>query len=129
MATSGIHHLGLTVSDLDATADFFVACLGWKLVQEVPGYPAKFVTDGSAVFTLWQGDASATPFDRRANVGLHHVAIRVTDEQTLATLFQQVRDYPGVTVEFAPQSIGDGPAQHCMFLEPGGIRMELTWAP
>lgn len=129
MTTSGIHHLGLTVADLDVTTNFFVDCLGWKVVREVPEYPAKFVSDGSAVFTLWQGDDSAMAFDRRANVGLHHVAIQVPDEQALASLFQQVHDYPGVTVEFAPQPLGGGPSRHCMFLEPGGIRIELTWAP
>lgn len=129
MATSGIHHLGLSVSDLDKTAEFFTDCLGWKLVREVPDYPAKFVSNGAAFFTLWQADESAAPFDRKSSVGLHHVALKVTDEQELNSLFEKVRSYPGVTVEFAPKLMGEGPARHCIFFEPSGIRMEFVWAP
>lgn len=129
MATAGIHHLGLAVSQLDATAAFFVDCLGWKLAREVPAYPAKFVTDGTTLITLWQTEADAAPFDRRQHVGLHHMAIRIDGEQALRTLFERVRTWPGVTVEFAPQALHDGPARHCMFQEPSGLRMELIWTP
>lgn len=129
MATLGIHHLGLSVSNLDQTTAFFTDCLGWKIAREVPDYPAKFVTNGTAFFTLWQTNAAATPFDRRANVGLHHVAISVSDEAQLGKLFGKIQAYPGVKVEFAPEALGSGPAKHCMFFEPGGIRMELIWAP
>ena len=31
MKTQGIHHLGLTVSDLSASTEFFVKCLGWSV--------------------------------------------------------------------------------------------------
>ncbi|MFA7438613.1 VOC family protein [Castellaniella sp.] len=129
MATLGIHHLGLSVSDLDRTSAFFTDCLGWIVAREVPEYPARFVTNGTAFFTLWQADPAATPFDRRNHVGLHHVALAVSDEATLDALFAKVQAYPGVQVEFAPQPVRDGPARHCIFQEPGGIRMELFWAP
>ncbi len=129
MATLGIHHLGLSVPDLDKTSAFFTDCLGWKVARDVPGYPARFVTNGTAFFTLWQTSASATPFDRRNNVGLHHVALAVADEAQLESLFAKVQAYPGVTVEFPPQPVGEGPARHCIFCEPGGIRMEFFWAP
>ena len=39
--TQGLSHLGLTVSKLDQTADFFVNTLGWNLAAEKPAYPAK----------------------------------------------------------------------------------------
>lgn len=129
MTTLGIHHLGLSVADLDETTAFFTDCLGWKVVREVPDYPARFVSNGTAVFTLWQADPKATGFDRRDHVGLHHVAITVADEAQLDTLFGKIEAHPGTRVEFAPQLMGSGPARHCMFYEPGGIRMELVWAP
>lgn len=129
MAILGIHHLGLSVSNLEQTAAFFTDCLGWKVARDVPNYPARFVTDGTNFFTLWQTDKSATPFDRRKNIGLHHVALRVSDEQALNALFEKIQRHPGVKVEFAPQLLGAGPAKHCMFCEPGGIRMEFIWAP
>lgn len=128
MATLGLHHLGLAVTDLNQTTAFFTDCLGWKVVREVPAYPAKFVTDGHAFLTLWQTRDGARPFDRHGNVGLHHFALAVDSEAAFDALFAKVRQHPGVEVEFAPQPMGDGPARHCMFTEPGGIRMELVWA-
>ena len=127
--SKGIHHLGLSVSDLKATADFFVDCLGWTVAKEKPEYPAIFVTNGDAFITLWQTDNGATQFDHRGNVGLHHFALKVSTEEALNTLFKQVSDYPGVKIEFAPEMLGEGPARHCMFYEPSGIRMEFIWAP
>ena len=129
MGTSGIHHLGLAVADLDATTNFFVQGLGWSLVREVPDYPARFVSNGEALFTLWQTEPGSAAFDRRKQVGLHHVAISVSDERSLADMFARLSRFPGVVVEFAPQLLGDGPARHCMLFEPSGIRVELIWAP
>jgi catechol 2,3-dioxygenase-like lactoylglutathione lyase family enzyme len=129
MQTLGIHHLGLSVADLDATVDFFVNCLGWSVVKEVPAYPAKFVTNGEAFFTLWQTNAGARAADRRNNVGLHHVAIRVASDADLLAIYTRAAGYAGVTVEFAPEPLGGGPARHCMLYEPSGIRLELIWAP
>lgn len=51
--TSGIHHLGLTVSDLEQSAAFFVDILGWTEVRRNEEYPAIFVSDGSVMVTLW----------------------------------------------------------------------------
>jgi len=129
MSTLGIHHLGLAVSNLRATAAFFTECLGWKVAKEVPAYPAIFVTNGTTFLTLWQTGPDAVPFDRKANVGLHHFALRVTSEAELDALFAKVSGHPGVVVDFAPEQLGPGPAKHCMVFEPSGIRVEFVWAP
>lgn len=127
--TLGIQHLGLAVTDLDQTTRFFTQALGWKQVGERPDYPAKFVSNGESLFTLWQADRGASAFNRHTQIGLHHVAIRVPDEQSLAEMFERVAKYPGVVVEFAPEPLSGGPARHTIFHEPGGIRMELIWSP
>ncbi|MCI0552743.1 MAG: VOC family protein [Anaerolineae bacterium] len=129
MSTLGIHHLGLSVSDLEATAKFFTDCLGWSVARELPEYPAKFVTNGEAFFTLWQTETECSPFDRKNQVGLHHVAIRVTNEQSLLEIFERASGFPGVVVDFSPELLRDGPAKHCMVFEPSGIRVEFIWAP
>jgi catechol 2,3-dioxygenase-like lactoylglutathione lyase family enzyme len=126
--TCGIDHLGLTVRDLNETRAFFEQCLGWKLVGERPEYPAAFVSDGHVMLTLWQAKADpATEFDRKANVGLHHLALRVNGEQNFTTLFERVSAWPGVEVEFAPEQLGNGPKRHTMIYEPGGIRIEFDY--
>ena len=129
METLGFHHLGLAVSDLQATAKFFTDGLGWSVAREVPEYPAIFVSNGNAFVTLWQTDASASRFDRRKNVGLHHFALRVASEAALDAVFAKASSHPGVRVEFAPELLRGGPAKHCMIYEPSGIRLEFIWAP
>jgi lactoylglutathione lyase len=129
MDTLGIHHLGLAVSDLQATAKFFTDGLGWSVAREVPEYPAIFVTNGTAFVTLWQAEKAASAFDRRKNVGLHHFALRVPSVEALDAVFKKASAHPGVRVEFAPELLRGGPAKHCMLYEPSGIRVEFIWAP
>lgn len=129
METLSIHHLGLAVRDLATTTDFFTECLGWLITKKDTTYPANFVTNGSVMITLWQTDENANAFDFRKNVGLHHFALMVPTEETLNKLFNKVKDYAGVIVEFAPELLRNGPTKHCMIYEPGGIRMEFIWVP
>ena len=79
--TRGAHHVGLTVPDVEAARRFFVEALGFDTVGGRPDYPAAFVSDGTLMITLWRAadPDTATPFDRRANLGLHHLALRVGD--------------------------------------------------
>jgi catechol 2,3-dioxygenase-like lactoylglutathione lyase family enzyme len=125
--TQGAHHIGLTVPNIDATRDFFVNVLAFKPVGQVPDYPAYFISDGTIMLTLWQAidPATATPFDRKTNIGLHHFALKVDSLDTLNALHTTLANTDGVDIEFAPEPIGGGPTQHMMFSIPGGIRMEL----
>ena len=127
-ATVGVDHVGLSVRNLESTRRFFSDCLGWNVVGERPDYPAVFVSDGSLIVTLWQVESpeSAVAFDRRANVGLHHLALAVADKVALEALFARVSIWPGVTVEFAPQPFAGGAMLHAMILEPGGTRLEFA---
>ena len=125
--TQGIHHAGLTVPDLAATRAFFEEALGFEIRGERPEYPAVFLSDGSVMITLWQTEdpASATPFDRRRNVGLHHLALRIADPGALAALHSELAARSDVAIEFGPEPLGGGPTQHMMCAIPGGIRLEL----
>lgn len=129
--THGVDHVGLTVMSLADSLAFFTDVLGWKQTGGRPEYPAAFVSDGAGAVTLWeiQDRDGAVQFDRRRNIGLHHLAIRVASEAALADLFARASRWPGVEVEFAPQPSGRGPKIHCMIREPGGTRLELAWDP
>jgi len=108
--TTGAHHVGLSVPDLDAATDFFRDALGYKVVGEIPTYPARFVSDGKTLLTLWQVEdpATATPFDRRRNVGLHHLALGVRDAAALDEVHRRIADWPGVSIEFGPGPMRSG---------------------
>jgi catechol 2,3-dioxygenase-like lactoylglutathione lyase family enzyme len=127
--TLGIHHVGLSVPDLDAAVEFFCGVLGWKETGRNADYPSAFVSDGSITLTLWQvaDPATARPFDRRANVGLHHLALAVVDEAALFATFDIVSRHPGVTIEFAPGPVRPGlDRKHFLCAMPGGVRLEFT---
>jgi catechol 2,3-dioxygenase-like lactoylglutathione lyase family enzyme len=129
--TIGFDHVGLTVKDLTAAQSFFVDCLGWKVIGGRPEYPSTYVSDGVAVLTLWRVEdpAAYVEFDRRANIGLHHLALRVPSREALDELHGRIASWPGVVIEFPPQTSGSGPKVHMMLREPGGNRLELTWDP
>lgn len=127
--TQGIDHLGLTV-ELEDSLAFFVDCLGWQQVGGKPQYPAAFISDGSSTLTLWQVQNDAPiGFDRKNNIGLHHVALKVASEADLNNLFERVKNWPSVKVEFAPEYSGTGPKVHFMIYEPSGNRIEFAYDP
>jgi catechol 2,3-dioxygenase-like lactoylglutathione lyase family enzyme len=130
--TRGVHHVGLAVRDLDEAANFFSEALGFKEVGRNDAYPALFVSDGSVTLTLWRvtDPANAVAFDRKTNIGLHHLALAVPDEAALAAVYERVRNHRDVTVEFAPEPTRPGAAtRHFICAMPGGVRIEFATRP
>ena len=91
--TIGFNHVGLSVLSLKKSTAFFVDTLGFTLKGQDKEYPASFLTDGEMFLTLWQvKDAkTAVKFDRKNNVGLHHLAFSVASFEELDLL----EDGPG----------------------------------
>ena len=129
-STLGIDHLGLTVRNLEKSAAFFVDCLGWREVGGKADYPSTFISDGTSVLTLWQVQADEPiAFDRKSNLGLHHVAFKIATEANLNALFEKVRNWPEITIECQPEFSGAGPKVHFFVCEPGGLRLEFAYDP
>ncbi|RJY17871.1 VOC family protein [Parashewanella spongiae] len=129
--TQGLNHLGLSVKHLERTAEFFVHTLGWKKAGGYPDYPSIFITDGKMFLTLWQtqSDAKTIDFDRKHNVGLHHLAFSVASLNDLNALHASFQKLDDVEIEFAPQPNGGGPTIHMMIREPSGNRLEFAFNP
>ncbi|MGR6861441.1 VOC family protein [Aliivibrio salmonicida] len=125
--TSGIHHVGLSVSKLEESAQFFTELLGWQEVKRDMNYPAIFVSDGSIMLTLWSVKSdSSIKFDRKNNVGLHHLALSVESEDILITIYKRLLN-AGTLIEFSPEPLQIGPSIHMMCYDPSGIRVEFIW--
>jgi catechol 2,3-dioxygenase-like lactoylglutathione lyase family enzyme len=125
--TKGAHHIGLTVSKLEESAGFFTSLLGWKEVKRNEEYPAIYVSDGSIMLSLWAiKEEPSIQFNKNRNVGLHHVAFYVENEDALNTIHKHLANN-GTIIEFAPEQLGKGPAKHMMCYEPSGIRVEFIW--
>lgn len=127
--TGGIDHIGLSVSDLDASENFFVEALGFSISGRDPEYPAVFMSNEEMSLTLWQTSDNTVEFDRKHNVGLHHLAIKITSFEALDALYEKVQKIPNVVIEFAPELAYGGPAKHMMIREPSGNRLELVHRP
>ena len=125
--TNGSHHIGLTVSKLEQSAEFFIDMLGWKEVKRNEAYPSIFVSDGQIKLTLWAvKETPSISFDRKTNIGLHHLALQVSSEAALERIYQRLTEN-NMNVEFSPELVGNGPAKHMMCFEPSGIRLEFIW--
>jgi len=128
VVTEGINHIGLAVKDLDRSVSFFTDTLGWRTAGGDPDYPAVFVTDGNSFVTLWRvtDPAAAVEFNRKNNVGLHHLAFTVKSLKALHELHQKFLAVEGLVIEFAPEFMGQGPSTHMMIREPSGNRLEFV---
>jgi len=130
-AVGGIDHVGLTVTDLAASERFFVGELGFEKVGGDAEYPSVFLSNGAILVTLWRANEPdlAVPFDRKQNVGLHHLAFAVASFSALDALHTRLQHAAGVRIEFAPELLGGGPARHMMIREPSGNRLEFIHRP
>src|SRR3984893_12624760 len=130
-ATRGFDDVGLSVRDLESPRRFVCDCLAWRVVGERPEYPAAFVSDGQQIVTLWRVEApdQAVAFDRRTNVGLHHLALAVADRAGLDALYERAAKWPRVRRDCAPELSGRGPKIHFIVREPSGVRIEFAFDP
>jgi catechol 2,3-dioxygenase-like lactoylglutathione lyase family enzyme len=83
MATAGVHHVALRVSDLARARRFYTETLGFPVLLEAPGL-LLFAAGGTAI-ALRGPDAETPPDDRFTpfRVGLDHLALVCTDEAEL----------------------------------------------
>ncbi|TPV94020.1 MAG: VOC family protein [Myxococcales bacterium FL481] len=128
---SEIDHIGFAVTDLDASRAFFVEVLGFRESGFDPDYPASFLSNDRAFVTLWRVEdpPNAVAFNRRQNVGLHHLALSVRSFDVLDALHHEIASFPGARIEFSPELAYGGPARHMMVRDPSGLRIELVHRP
>jgi lactoylglutathione lyase len=130
-AIGGVDHVGLSVSDLSASENFFVKYAGFKLLGKKESYPAVFVANDDVMITLWQVNdpSTAQKFDRKNTIGLHHLALSVNSFKALNELHEKLVKDPQVKIEFSPELMGNGPTKHMMVFEPSGNRIEFVHRP
>ena len=126
IATGSVHHLTLTVTDVQRSVEFYTTLLGFQLAMEIG--PRRLLSNGSVIVALAPPDPDqALPNDRFSEnrVGLDHLSFNVArraDLETAVDLF----DAQGVP----HGEIKDlGPAMGLYVLalrDPDNIQLELT---
>ena len=121
---AGIHHLTLTVSDLDRSRAFYAGVLGLELDQDFPGRKLRFRLGPYTRLVLRPPHPQTPPGDRfsEARVGLDHVSLGVPDRAELERLVDVLRA-AGVETS-GVQADPLGPALVC-FRDPDNIAWEF----
>lgn len=122
-------HVGLNVTDLTRSVDFYTRVFGFQNQGEGKEEGRRFALLGDGeklVLTLWQQSTSPFPADR---AGLHHLSFQVDTLDEVRTKEQVLRDlgaelkYDGVVPHGEGASSGG-----IFFTDPDGIRLEI-YAP
>lgn len=135
-------HLGLTVSDLDASVAFYTDTLGMRLTERFE-YPEDEVGHGVTVaagafircdathhqlslFQLKDGLVADGGFDPlKPGLGLHHIAFEVATPADLVAKLRELRDR-GVTIVNCRMG-GPGNQPRFYTRDPDGYLIELFW--
>ncbi|MEV6521613.1 VOC family protein [Longispora sp. NPDC051575] len=122
-------HVGLNVTDLDRSLDFYRQVFALDVLGTSPDPDRRYAflgVDGTLLITLWQ--QSTGEFDAR-RPGLHHLAFQVPDiaavrraEATLRALGAAI-SHDGIV----PHGEGAG-SGGVFFADPDGTRLEI-YAP
>ncbi|WP_068062802.1 VOC family protein [Nocardia xishanensis] len=122
-------HVGLNVSDLDRSVDFYRRALGFEQLAAGDAAERRWAflgADGKLVITLWEQSDGAFSTE---TPGLHHLSFQVED-------IEQVRAVESVLRELSVRFVHDGVVAHgegvssggIFFTDPDGIRLEV-YAP
>lgn len=120
IATNGIHHIGLRVSDVARSKAFYNGVLGFRVLIEGDGY-CLVDTGGTPIGLLGPAKDADDRFDP-FRVGVDHMALAVTDVDTLKRIMGQL-DEAGVShhgLEVDPVLKGT----YVSFHDPDGIAWE-----
>ncbi len=84
----GLHHVTLTVSDLDRAREFYQGALGWEVDQDFPGYKLRCRLPGTSCRLVLLPAAASTPGDRfdERRIGLDHLALHLTSLEEVAAV-------------------------------------------
>ncbi|MEU1544382.1 VOC family protein [Nocardia sp. NPDC005745] len=122
-------HIGLNVSDLDRSVDFYRRALGFEQLAASTDDQRRWAflgADGKLVVTLWEQSDGAFSTE---TPGLHHLSFQVDSIDQVRAVERVLRE---LSVAFAHDGVvahGEGVASGGIFFtDPDGIRLEV-YAP
>jgi catechol 2,3-dioxygenase-like lactoylglutathione lyase family enzyme len=123
MTTPVIHHVGLSVHDIEKSTDWYVRMFGLTVVAEfdAPAPMKVLMTKDGQAIDLRQ-DPSVTPADfTQEHVGLDHIGFVCSSREELDEWRRQLQD-EGV----ADSGVVESPfGWHVNFRDPDGIPLEF----
>ncbi|MGQ4614871.1 VOC family protein [Nocardia sp. R7R-8] len=122
-------HIGLNVSDLDRSVEFYRRALGFEQLAASSDHQRRWAflgRDGKPVVTLWEQSDGAFSTE---TPGLHHLSFQVDSIDEVRAVERVLRE---LSVAFTHDGVvahGEGAASGGIFFtDPDGIRLEV-YAP
>lgn len=117
--TAGVHHVGLSVTNVERSKESYMDLFGWKEVGADSKLGYVFLSDGKNTITLWQQSESAY---NKTHAGLHHLALAVNGIEALMRAEQGLRKkkIPIHYDRIVPATEGTQAAE-LFFYDPDGI--------
>src|SRR3954470_13110130 len=129
LTTGGVHHVSLTVTDIDRTRRFYTEILGFQVAMEIPG--AVLLSGGSTIVGIHRAPdptraASDDRFDEN-RIGLDHLAFAVESREELeraVTVFDEQGVPHGAIEDLGPAL---GLRLYVLFFrDPDNMQLELS---
>ncbi|WP_436775711.1 VOC family protein [Yinghuangia sp. YIM S09857] len=120
-------HIGLNVTDLDRSADFYTKVFGLQVVSRDDAQGWVFLGDeGRLLITLWRQSEGVF---RAGTPGLHHLSFQVDDVAAVRAAEAVLKELGAVFAHDGVVPHGEGTASGGIFFaDPDGIRLEI-YAP
>jgi catechol 2,3-dioxygenase-like lactoylglutathione lyase family enzyme len=119
-------HIGLNVSRLDRSIDFYRAVFGFDVLQRSADAARPFAFlghDGAVVLTLWQQGEGGFAANRP---GLHHLSFQVASLDAVREAEQRLRSLGARLHHDGVVAHAEGADSGGLFFEdPDGIRLEI----
>lgn len=132
MTLGSLNHLSLTVSNVEHSAPFYNAILGFMGYQQVEknDYIMWWSKDAGAIFISAANPDSPNKVHDRYSPGLHHLAFNADSREQVDNLYKLILDI-GATVLDPPAEYNQyAPGYYAVFFaDPDNIKLELVHMP
>lgn len=137
LAVPRLHHLAITVTDLDASTEWYARVFGLQQLMEVPhpGGVGRVLVNGELAFVLHHHEANAGEPFQETRTGLDHPGLVVPSRDDLVVWSAHLEAHGVARAETADRPCTQSPIADepygsvLVFRDPDNIQLELVSLP